>query len=64
MPTNYTPPNRDDFTFGTWVPWWRIYDYADVEFSGRGWRSGGTTQTFKGVTDAGGQHLLKIDFQS
>ncbi|HEX6124590.1 MAG TPA: alpha-2-macroglobulin family protein [Pyrinomonadaceae bacterium] len=63
-PTNYTPPNRDDFTFGTWVPWWRTYDYVGLEFSGRGPRGGGTTQTFKGVTDAAGRHLLKIDFQS
>ena len=22
-PTNYTPPNRGDFTFGKWFPWWR-----------------------------------------
>ena len=57
-PTNYTPPNRDDFTFGIWVPWWRHYD-----FGGRGF-PGGTTQTFKGVTDASGKHLLKIDFDS
>jgi len=45
------------------VPWWRIYDYG-LDFGGRGWRGGGTTQTFKGVTDADGRHLLKIDFQS
>ncbi|MGI8884395.1 MAG: MG2 domain-containing protein, partial [Pyrinomonadaceae bacterium] len=57
--TNYTPPNRSDFTFGTWIPWWRIYDY-----NGGGYRGGGTTQTFKGVTDASGKHLLKIDFES
>ena len=61
-PTNYTPPNRGDYTFGTWVPWWRIYDYGD--FGGRGWGGGGTSQAFKGVTDAGGKHLLKIDFES
>ena len=59
-PTNYTPPNRGDYTFGTWVPWWRTYDYGDY---GRGF-GGGTTQTFKGVTDASGRHLLKIDFES
>jgi uncharacterized protein YfaS (alpha-2-macroglobulin family) len=58
-PTNYTPPNRDDFTFGTWVPWWRVYDYG-----GRGYPYGGTTQTFKGTTDASGKHVLKIDFDS
>jgi uncharacterized protein YfaS (alpha-2-macroglobulin family) len=57
-PTNYTPPNRGDFTFGTWVPWWRFYDY------GQGGYGGSTTQTFKGVTDAAGKHLLKIDFDS
>ena len=62
-PTNYTPPNRGDFTFGTWIPWWRIYDHGDVGFGRRGY-PGGTTQVFKGVTDAGGRHLLKIDFQS
>lgn len=61
-PTNYTPPNRGDYTFGTWVPWWRIYDYG--EFSGRGFRGGGITQYFKGVTDSSGRHQLKIDFQS
>ncbi|MDQ3129848.1 MAG: Ig-like domain-containing protein, partial [Acidobacteriota bacterium] len=56
-PTNYTPPNRSDFTFGTWIPWWRSYDYDN-------YRGGGTTQTFKGVTDASGKHLLKIDFEA
>lgn len=57
-PTNYTPPNRDDFTFGTWVPWWRIYDYNGGRYSPS------STQTFKGVTDASGKHMLKIDFDS
>lgn len=55
-PTNYTPPNRGDFTFGTWVPWWRGGYDGDYY--------GGNTQTFKGVTDAGGKHVLKIDFES
>lgn len=59
-PTTYTPPNRGDFTFGTWTPWWRVYDYG----YGRGGYGGGTTQTFKGVTDASGKHMLKIDFES
>jgi alpha-2-macroglobulin len=57
-PTNYTPPNRDEYTFGTWTPWWRHYD-----FYGRGYY-GGQTQNFQGVTDASGRHLLKIDFES
>ena len=57
-PTTYTPPNRDDFTFGTWVPWWRVYDYG-----GRGYY-GGKNEYFKGVTDASGIHRLQIDFDS
>jgi hypothetical protein len=67
-PTNYTPPNRGDYTFGTWVPWWRMsYSDYDGEMSYRGGynpRGGSTTQNFKGVTDASGKHLLKIDFES
>ncbi|HEX8288092.1 MAG TPA: alpha-2-macroglobulin family protein [Pyrinomonadaceae bacterium] len=55
MPTNYTPPNRSDYTFGTWIPWWRSYD-NDYNLQ--------TTQNFKGVTDASGKHVLKIDFES
>lgn len=62
-PTNYTPPNRGDYTFGTWTPWWIVYD--GEYYGGRGvFGGGGTTQTFKGVTDASGKHLLKIDFES
>ncbi|MGI8640467.1 MAG: alpha-2-macroglobulin family protein, partial [Pyrinomonadaceae bacterium] len=54
-PTNYTPPNRGDFTFGKWFPWWRG---GDNNYGAT------TTQTFKGVTDASGIHRLKIDFES
>ncbi|MDQ3713971.1 MAG: MG2 domain-containing protein, partial [Acidobacteriota bacterium] len=63
--TNYTPPNLGDYTFGTWVPWWNYRGY-DYESDSGGYRPGGqsTSQTFKGVTDASGKHLLKIDFES
>ena len=54
-PTNYTPPNRGDYIFGSWVPWW----YGNREYYG-----GGTTQYFEGTTDASGKHNLKIDFES
>lgn len=57
-PTTYTPPNRDDFTFGSWVPWWRVYDYY-----GRN-AGNSSTEEFEGVTDADGTHRLKIDFES
>jgi alpha-2-macroglobulin len=55
-PTNYTPPNRDDFTFGKWIPWWRNYGYQDYGNT--------STQTFKGVTNSSGIHKLKMDFES
>lgn len=58
--TNFTPPNRDDFDFGSWVPWW-------------GWRSGGgfpgqsdgsSSQSFQSKTDASGKQVLHMDFLS
>jgi len=55
-PTNYTPPNRWDFTFGKWTPWW--WYRHDYEYG----YGGGTVQVFKGVTGADGKHRLKIDF--
>src|SRR5262245_1117828 len=54
FPTNYTPPNRDDFTFGKWLPWWH-YDDEMPDTPG---------ETFEGVTDALGIHRLRIDFGS
>ncbi|HYG82790.1 MAG TPA: DUF6049 family protein, partial [Pyrinomonadaceae bacterium] len=54
QPTVYTPPNRQDFTFGEWVPWWRP----------RNGNNESRTQTFAGRTDAAGKHRLRIDFDS
>ncbi|MEK6280038.1 MAG: alpha-2-macroglobulin family protein [Acidobacteriota bacterium] len=51
-PTNYTPPNRDDFTFGKFYAWWR-HDNENTETR---------EQAFKGRTDAEGNHTLRIDF--
>jgi hypothetical protein len=53
-PTNFTPPNRDDYTFGKWVPWW--IDESDNEDS--------NNQELTGRTDAAGKHRLRIDFDS
>jgi uncharacterized protein YfaS (alpha-2-macroglobulin family) len=53
-PTNYTPPNRGDFTFGEWIPWWRSWNGQNES----------RTETFKGTTDAAGKHRLRIDFDS
>ena len=53
-PTTFTPPNRGDYTFGKWIPWWRSDD-----------ESGETrTNNFTGRTDASGKHRLRIDFDS
>ena len=51
---HFTPPNRDDFTFGKWVPWWMERSpYADRK-----------VETFSGRTDAAGKHTLRMDFVS
>lgn len=51
-PTNFTPPNRGDYTFGKFYPWWRERSADDQA----------RTQTFKGRTDAAGKHTLRMDF--
>jgi uncharacterized protein YfaS (alpha-2-macroglobulin family) len=53
-PTNYTPPNRDDYTFGKFVPWWEEEEDNDDS----------TEQKLKGRTDAEGRHTLRMDFDS
>jgi uncharacterized protein YfaS (alpha-2-macroglobulin family) len=53
-PTNFTPPNRGDFTFGEWIPWWRSSSGQNESH----------LETFKGMTDAAGKHRLRIDFDS
>jgi uncharacterized protein YfaS (alpha-2-macroglobulin family) len=50
-PTNYTPPNRDDYIFGKFFPWW-----------GSGYYESSKQLSFKGRTDGAGKHSLKIDF--
>ncbi len=55
-PTNYNPPNWPDFTFGIWEPWWWFYKSpGDGETQ---------YQNFSGLTDATGNHYLKMDFES
>jgi uncharacterized protein YfaS (alpha-2-macroglobulin family) len=59
--TNYTPPNRDDFIFGSWEPWWGYRSFDDEDGNGykppRTWEHAGTT-------DAAGVHTLHFDFLS
>ena len=53
-PTTFTPPNRGDYTFGKWVPWW-----SEERESGET-----NVRNFTGHTDASGKHRLRIDFDS
>jgi hypothetical protein len=56
QPGAYRPPNWDEFDFGIWTPWW---------ISWRGGPESGETQhqSFAGLTDASGKHLLRIAFE-
>jgi len=62
--TSYTPPNRDDFVFGSWEPWWgyRAW-YDDAGPNGRGYQPQ-PSWTHAGKTDALGEHTLHLDFLS
>jgi len=50
----FTPPNRDDYTFGRWVPWWTSQTYYGEN----------NRKEISGRTDATGQHRIRIDFDS
>ncbi len=52
---SFTPPNRDDYTFGTWVPWWRHQNQGNT---------GPTHATLAAKTDSTGSHVLHIEFLS
>jgi uncharacterized protein YfaS (alpha-2-macroglobulin family) len=60
--TSYTPPNRDDYVFGTWVPWWGYRGYYDDEENPR-YKAPKTWQ-LAGKTDATGEHVMHMDFLS
>jgi uncharacterized protein YfaS (alpha-2-macroglobulin family) len=67
--TNYTPPGRDEYTFGVFQPWWWYGDEsgssADVaaECFDCGPGLGTTTyEEFSGRTDETGTHYLQIAF--
>jgi hypothetical protein len=53
-PSSFTPPNRSDFTFGRWTPWWQPISYGGDSNS----------KQFTGRTDAAGNHRLRVDFDS
>ena len=49
----FTPPNRDDWTFGEWVPWWEPPGRREPE----------RVLEFAAETDASGRHRLRIDLE-
>ncbi|MEO7730917.1 MAG: alpha-2-macroglobulin family protein, partial [Kofleriaceae bacterium] len=71
--TSFTPPNRDDYSFGAWTPWWGArgglaLDDGDDEGGrfGRGGDRGAAPRSWSlaGTTDATGAHTLHLDFLS
>ena len=60
---SYSPPGWPDFSFGTWQPWWRMYE-ARSAWGPQVEDGESNIQTFDGMTDASGTHYLKIDLES
>jgi hypothetical protein len=63
--TSFTPPNRDDYVFGSWEPWWGYrawYDEYDP-YNPTPYKPP-PTWNFAGKTDALGEHVLHMDFLS
>ncbi len=66
----YSPPNWSEFTFGVWTPWWHHDAYGGLEDAyweddygfGDPWAEP-VRETFSGLTDAGGSHYLRMDFE-
>lgn len=52
--TWFTPPNRGDYTFGRWIPWWTAASYYERN----------NREEITGRTDTMGQHRIRIDFDS
>lgn len=58
-PGTFRPPNRDDFTFGVWVPWW-----GWGRFGAPGHGNHHSSFNHQAKTDALGKHTLRVDFVS
>jgi uncharacterized protein YfaS (alpha-2-macroglobulin family) len=61
-PAAYTPPGRDEFTFGSWTPWWGGVPDSD---DGDGTQPPAqSTWSLTGKTDASGTAVMHMDFLS
>jgi uncharacterized protein YfaS (alpha-2-macroglobulin family) len=56
--TTFTPPNRDDYVFGEWLPWWGWRDHDDND------PRANKTWSQEGKTDATGAHTVHFAFHS
>lgn len=63
-PSNYSPPNWPDFTFGRWTPWWPMDDFASgaayYPYDSRP----ASSFSYSSRTDASGTHYLRMNFDS
>jgi hypothetical protein len=57
-PATYTPPGRDQWTFGRWRPWWG-WGWDMLRGPGEWYRE---HDSFPGRTDAAGEHHLRAEF--
>ncbi|HEU0036764.1 MAG TPA: DUF6049 family protein [Kofleriaceae bacterium] len=70
--TSFTPPNRDEFIFGNWQPWWGYYDAGELDGPYGGYRGRygypgykpPKTWSLASKTDATGAHTMHLDFLS
>ncbi|HEY0249933.1 MAG TPA: alpha-2-macroglobulin family protein, partial [Kofleriaceae bacterium] len=58
--TVYTPPNRDDYVFGEWTPWWGYRNWYEEGSAYKAPR----TWSLAGKTDATGAHTAHLEFLS
>ena len=65
-PGSYSPPNWPDFVFGKWTPWWFAYEPVYLEEAYDPYwpyAEDVDVETFTGVTDASGNHYLRLEFE-
>ncbi|HEV7555542.1 MAG TPA: MG2 domain-containing protein, partial [Kofleriaceae bacterium] len=60
--TSFTPPNRDEFIFGQWVPWWGYRESFDYDERGMYGRKPPKSWNLVAKTDATGAHVMHLDF--
>ncbi|MBI3929870.1 MAG: Ig-like domain-containing protein [Armatimonadetes bacterium] len=56
-PGSYVPPGRDEYSFGTWTPWWDWHGWRSPEAHPK-------ARSLQGRTDSSGLHHVKLDFRS